>query len=62
MDDDVLGYIQACEVCGQRALTRTAHPRANPFVCPRCLEVTGWGDVDVAQAEPDHLPPSKVRG
>lgn len=63
MDDDVLGYLCHCDICGQRALTRSQHtPTRNPFVCPRCREVTGWGDVDVAQAEPDHLPPEKVRG
>ncbi|MDQ2628394.1 MAG: hypothetical protein M3Y90_15550 [Actinomycetota bacterium] len=61
-DPDVLGYISQCGLCGQRALTRTAHLAVDRFVCPRCREVTGWGDVDVAQAEPDFLPPSKVRG
>lgn len=35
-DNDVLGYITPCEVCGQRVITRTAH---EVFVCPPCAEV-----------------------
>lgn len=49
---DVIGYLCHCDVCGQRVLTRTQYTHAAPFVCPRCREANGWGDVDVAQAEP----------
>lgn len=52
VDPDVLGYISQCTICPQKALTRTAHPADAPFICDRCRQVTGWGDVDVAQAEP----------
>lgn len=50
--DDVLGYISQCTICPQKALTRHPHPADAPFICDRCRAVTGWGDVDVAQAEP----------
>lgn len=48
---DIIGYISQCAICPQTALTRTQHPKGG-FICPRCREVVGWGDVDVAQAEP----------
>lgn len=38
-DPDVIGYLCQCDLCGQRALTRTPHPHANPFICSRCREV-----------------------
>lgn len=56
-DHDVLGYISQCDLCGQRALTR--NPHGDKFTCSRCREVTGWGDVDIALAEPDL---GKIRG
>lgn len=59
---DVIGYISQCDICPQKVIILAPRPSGGQFVCPRCREVTGWGDVDVAQAEPDHLPPSKVRG
>lgn len=49
---DVLGFISQCAICPQTALTRNQYPKAARFICPRCREVVGWGDVDVAQAEP----------
>lgn len=54
VDPDVIGYVSACDVCGQRVLTRS-HPSAD-FTCPACREAMGWGDVDVAQAEPSVTP------
>nr|WP_192830587.1 hypothetical protein [Mycobacterium sp. UM_NZ2] len=40
-DPDVLGYISQCAICPQTALTRTAHPANDRFICPRCREVVG---------------------
>lgn len=56
---DIIGYLCQCEWCGQRALTRAQHPsESDPFMCPAC-RAAGWGDVDIAQAEPDL---GKIRG
>lgn len=55
-DLDVIGYLSTCDVCGQRALTRRQHRGGDDFTCAACREVTGWGDVDVAQAEPRVTP------
>ncbi|MCV7065627.1 hypothetical protein H7H51_07695 [Mycolicibacterium farcinogenes] len=47
-----LFYIVQCSVCPQRAAL-AARPDPSGWTCPRCAEVTGgFGDVDVAQAEP----------
>lgn len=51
-DPDVLGYISQCGICPQKVIIRAPRPSSGQFICPRCREVTGWGDVDVAQAEP----------
>lgn len=53
---DVIGYMSACDVCGQRVLTRSQHRGADGFTCAACREAMGWGDVDVAQAEPQVTP------
>lgn len=51
MSAEVLGWIVQCAVCPQRALV-AAQPDGD-WTCPRCAEVTGgFGDVDLAQAEP----------
>ncbi len=50
-DTDVIGYLSACNVCGQRVLTRGQHG-FDEFTCAACRGAMGWGDVDVAQAEP----------
>ena len=49
---EVLGYLTGCELCGQRALTRNQLAHDVAFVCDRCRQVAGWGDVDVDQVGP----------
>lgn len=54
--NDVIGYLAQCAICPQRALLTV---QLDDWVCPRCAEVVptianepGFGDVDVAAAEP----------
>lgn len=63
----VLGFLVQCQICPQQALV-DAQPDGD-WTCPRCAEVTGgFGDIDVAQAEPagnwgaDEWWLNKVRG
>lgn len=50
----VLGFLVQCATCPQRAVVD--NQPAQDWVCPRCSEVVGgFGDVDVAQAEPVHV-------
>jgi hypothetical protein len=47
----VLGFLAQCNVCPQQAMLATQPDKG--WVCPRCAEVSGgFGDIDVAQAEP----------
>ena len=47
----VLAFLVQCAICPQQALV-DAQP-VGDWTCPRCAEVTGgFGDIDVAQAEP----------
>lgn len=47
----VLGFHVQCAVCPQRAFVATQPDK--DWICPRCQDLSpGFGDVDVAQAEP----------
>lgn len=47
----VLGFQVQCSICPQKALVDEQPDGA--WTCPRCAEVAGgFGDIDVAQAEP----------
>ena len=51
MSATIIGFHVQCNVCPQKALV-DEQPDGD-WTCPRCAEVTGgFGDVDVAQAEP----------
>lgn len=59
---NILGWIAQCD-CGQQALVATQP--SGDWVCPRCAANMrgGFGDVDVAAAEPeDEWPVCRVRG
>lgn len=47
----VLGFIAQCQTCPQKAVVDTQPPEGG-WVCPRCSDARGFGDVDIAQAEP----------
>lgn len=61
-EPQILGFLAQCD-CGQQALVATQP--SGDWVCPRCAANMrgGFGDVDVAAAEPeDEWPVCKVRG
>lgn len=64
--DRILGFLVQCD-CGQQALVATQPEKG--WVCPRCTEIRcdipakdfqpnvtpGFGDIDIAAAEPIHV-------